>query len=465
MPSIISSGIGSGLDIAAIVQQLVAAEGQPVNKRITLQESRAQAKLSAYGSLKSTLAELRDKLEIMKNLDKFLSRKASSGNEELFTVSAGSNAFAASYSIEVVNLAQAQKLTSGAFADSDTAVGTGTLTLSIGSATVDIEITDENNTLAGIRDSINSASNNPGVAATIVNADSGSYLILTSESTGAEQTMTITQAGGDGGLAALQYDTGAGLTSLTESVAPQDALIRIDGFDVGSSTNTFSGAVQGVTINILQSSDGETDSLIVENDEEATKALIADFVKSYNALVTMFDKLTDFDQEIEVAAPLLGDATVRGIRDQIRRELSEAVTDPDAAFNVLRDVGIEVRLDGQMEINDTELSAALGTNFAKLGQLFANTDGYAVRLFDLTDSFLATDGIIETRTKGLQQKIEGYGGDREALNERLASLETRLFRQFNALDSLLAQLSSTSNFLTQQLNNLPGVTRPGSNNR
>jgi hypothetical protein len=131
--------------------------------------------------------------------------------------------------------------------------------------------------------------------------------------------------------------------------------------------------VQGVTINILQSSDGETDSLNVENDQEATKTLIADFVKSYNALVTMFDKLTAFNQEIEVAAPLLGDATVRGIRDQIRRELSEAVTDPNAAFNVLRDVGIEVKLDGQMQINDTELSAALGSDFAKLGQLFALT--------------------------------------------------------------------------------------------
>jgi flagellar hook-associated protein 2 len=118
-----------------------------------------------------------------------------------------------------------------------------------------------------------------------------------------------------------------------------------------------------------------------------------------------------------------------------------------------------------MQINDTVLSAALGSDFAKLGQLFANADGYAVRLFDLTDNFLKSDGIIETRTKGLKEKIEGYSGDRDALNERLASLETRLYRQFNALDSLLAQLSSTSNFLTQQLNNLPGVTRPGSNNR
>ncbi len=463
MASIVSSGIGSGLDIASIVQQLVAAEGQPVNERITLQESRAQAKLSSYGSLKSALADLRDKLDVMKNLDQFLSRKASSGNEDIFTVSAGTSALPASYSVEVVQLAQAQKLTSGAFADSDAVVGTGTLTLTIGTATADIEITTENNTLAGIRDSINSASDNPGVAATIVNAASGSYLILTAEKTGEAQAMTITQAGGDGGLSALQYDPVGGMTSLTESIAAQDALIRIDGFDVISESNTIISAVDGVTIDILQTSGGIPDSLTIENDADATRDLIAGFVESYNALVEMFDQLTDFNAESALAAPLLGDATVRGIRDQIRRELSEAVTDIDAPFSVLRDVGIEIQLDGKMEINDDELSAILSSDFVKLGQLFSNSDGYAVRLFDLTDNFLATEGILETRTKGLTERIEGFGDDREALNERLALLETRLFRQFNALDSLLAQLTSTSNFLTQQLDNLPGVSIPGNN--
>ena len=179
MPSIISTGIGSGLDIAGIVQSLVAAEGQPVESRLGQQEIRAQAKLSAFGSLKSALSDVRDKLDIMQSLDKFLSRKASSSNDAVFTVSAGTDALPASYSLDVLQLAQAHKLTSGAFVDSDTAVGTGTLTVGLGGTTMDIEITSENNTLAGIRDEINASTENPGVAATIVNADSGSYLILT----------------------------------------------------------------------------------------------------------------------------------------------------------------------------------------------------------------------------------------------------------------------------------------------
>ena len=92
---------------------------------------------------------------------------------------------------------------------------------------------------------------------------------------------------------------------------------------------------------------------------------------------------------------------------------------------------------------------------------FSATDGFAVRLYDLTDNFLSDEGIVESRTAGLQSQIDDLGDQREALNERLVALETRLLRQFNALDSLLAQLSSTSNFLAQQLTNLPGVERSG----
>jgi len=460
MPSIISNGIGSGLDISGIVQQLVAAEGQPVASRLALKEAQAQAKLSAFGSLKASLADFRDKLDVMKNLDKFLSRKAVSGDEEKFTVSVDSQALPSSYAVEVVQLAQAQKLTSGAFADSDAVVGTGTLTIQIGVEGVALDINAENNTLAGIRDAINDSLDNPGVAATIVNADSGSYLILTSESTGAANTIRVTQSGGDGGLAALEYDPPTS-AALTESISAQDGLIRIDGFDVASENNTFSGAVQGVTITAVDTTAGGTESLAVENDDDAVRDLVNDFVASYNALIDTFDQLTDYDPEGGSAGPLLGDATVRGIRDQIRRELSVAVEDINGPFSALSDVGIDVQLDGKLAVNDEDLSTVLANDFSKFGQLFANSDGFAVRLHSLADGFLESGGILEARTDGLTANIERIGEDGDALNERLASLETRLLRQFNALDSLLGQLSTTSNFLSTQLNSLPGFTAPG----
>lgn len=462
MASIISSGIGSGLDIAGIVQSLVAAEGDPVETRLSQQEFRAQTKLSAFGSLKSALADVRDQLATLKDPAKFLVRKAVSSNASVFTATTTTTALPASYSLEVLALAQSQKLTSGAFTDSDAVVGTGTLTIGVGATTIDLEITEDNNTLSGIRDAINAAVDNPGVAATIVNADSGSYLILTGEQSGSANSITVTQAGGDGGLAALEYDPGNGLAALTESQAPQDARIQIDGFDVVSSTNTFVGAVQGVSITVDSLTEGTAETLTIENDNAAVKTIVNDFVEAYNALIENLETLTAFNTETELAGPLLGDATVRSIRDQLRRELSTAVNDSTLPFGTLSEVGIEVQLDGKLSVDESRLDTTLNTEFSKFGQLFAIDEGFGTRLFNLTDGFLDTDGIIETRTQGLNTQIDGIADERESLNERLASLETRLLRQFNALDSLLAQLSSTSNFLSQQLANLPGVDRPDS---
>ena len=116
-----------------------------------------------------------------------------------------------------------------------------------------------------------------------------------------------------------------------------------------------------------------------------------------------------------------------------------------------------------LAIDEEKLANVLAADFTDLGQLFASTDGFAVRLHDLADGFLKSDGIIEARTLGLTETIEQFTEDRDALNDRLVLLETRLLRQFNALDSLLGQLSTTSNFLNQQLNSLPGFTPPESN--
>lgn len=461
MASIVSTGIGSGLDVAGLVQQLVAAEAQPVESRLGQQEAKAQSKLSAFGSLKAALSDFRDALDGMRELDSFLARRAQTGDEELFTARVDGSAAPASYAVEIAQLASSQKLTSGAFTDADTVVGTGTLLISVGGEGFGIAIDETNNTLAGIRDAINEAIDNTGVAATIVNADSGSYLIFSGERTGVQNAITVNQTGGDGGLAALAYDPGAGLNALTETIAAQDALIRIDGLEVASSENVIAGAVQGVTIDLLAADPGQQYELLISNDEETARATLTSFVDGYNELLATVDRVTAFDAELDQSGPLLGDSTVRSIREEVRRELSTPVLDLDATFSTLSEIGIELQVDGTLKIVDENLSPILAQDFSKLGQLFTASDGVAVRLFDRVDGYLASDGLLELRTDGLNAQIESIGEQREASNERLAALESRLLRQFNALDSLLGELANTSNFLAQQLASLPGFTRSG----
>lgn len=459
---ITSTGIGSGLDIQGMVQQLVAAEGQPAEARIARQEARTQAKLSAFGTLKSSLAKFRDSLETMKDLAQFLARKATSSNEESFTVAADSAAVPALYSVEVVELAQAQKLSSAAFEDAEAVVGTGTLTIGLGNSTFNVEIDEAGNTLGSIRDAINAAGDNPGVAATLVNADSGTYLLLGSQDTGSDRTITVTQDGGDGGLASIAYDPENGPAALTEVTPASDAHVRIDGLDIFSDSNTVAGAIDGVTVSLVAAAPGETAELRVENDAAAVRDTVGGFVDAYNDLVETFDRLTAFDPESQTAAALQGEATIRGVREQIRREFSNAVDALNLPFGTLSEVGIETELDGKLAVDDARISEVIDDNFTALGQLFAHPDeGYATRLFDIVDGLLDTDGLIEARTAGLNDRVDRYNEQREALGERLGALETRLLRQFNALDTLVGQLSATSNFLAQQLANLPKIGSSG----
>ena len=270
----------------------------------------------------------------------------------------------------------------------------------------------------------------------------------------------MTQAGGDGGLAALEYDPGNGLNALTETSAAADSLVRIDGFDIVGDTNTVTGAIDGVTIDLLAEAPGAPEALLVENDNAAVRESLDKFVETYNSLVDSLDELTAFNADAEIAGPLLGDSTVRSIRDQIRREMSSVVNNPALAFSTLREIGIETQLDGKLSVVDTELDTVLADDFEQLGQFFASSDGYGVRLFDLLENFLDTDGVIEVRTEGLNSTIEDIGKQREALFERLGDFEQRLLRQFNALDALVGQLTNVSNFLTQQLAALPTVSAP-----
>ena len=102
---------------------------------------------------------------------------------------------------------------------------------------------------------------------------------------------------------------------------------------------------------------------------------------------------------------------------------------------------------------------AFTASFDAIGELFGSEDnGVAVKLDRLLDPYLSSQGVFDSRADSLKSSIEAINDRRELLNQRLAALQTRYTKQFNALDSLLAQLQGTSNFLAQQLGNLPGST-------
>ncbi len=446
-----ATGLGSGLDVKGLVEQLVTAERKPVSSRLNLQEARANAELSAIGSFKSALSSFQDSLEALSELEKFQKRTVSVSDDTAITATADSKAVPGRYKVEVTSLASRHKLASGAFTDASTVVGDGTLSITVNGTTSNIIIPPTANTLADIRDAINNADDNPGVLATIVNASDGAHLILGSSETGAANAISVSTTGGDGGLAQLVYDPLSGTNPLTELEAATDATAIIDGFTVSASGNQLVNVVEGVTIDLLTAAPGTTIDLTVDLDQNAAKAAVGSFVNAYNALMDTIAQVTSYNTETGEAAPLLGDSVVRGIKDSLRRELGSAFDIAGANFRTLADIGITTKPDGQLELDETKLTDALLDDFDGVGELFASSTGITVSLKSQLENALGSTGPIETRETRLKDRLEVLGKQRERLDARMERVRKRLLDQFNAMDRLVSTLQNTSNFLSQQL--------------
>lgn len=455
MPTLQLPGVGSGLDINSLVTQLMAVERAPVEQRIARKETRIDMQLSALGTLKGALAGLQTSLDSLRTAADFQVRKATSSNEQRFTASASSDAAAGTYAIEVVRLATAQKLVSEPFgAGSSAVVGTGTLTITVGAESFDVTVDAESNTLAGIRDAINSAADNTGVQATIISTTMGSRLVLTAKETGAANTLRVTQAGGDGGLAQLVYDP-PNASTFAELEAAADAHIRIEGFDYEAASNVITDAIDGITLHLLEAEEGTTLSLTVANDTSQALTRVKKFVTDYNTLAGTIANLRRYDASSREAGPLLGDAMLRSIESELRSMMSESVTTGTSPYQTLASIGITTGKDGRLEIDETALTEVLETEFDAVGALFGSADGVAARTCDYLDAVLAADAPMASRLASLQSSKKRIATEKTDLERRMEAVEARYRAQFGALDRLLAGLQSTASYLSQQLGNLP----------
>jgi flagellar hook-associated protein 2 len=444
-----ASGLGSGLDIKALVDQLVAAERQAPNDRLNLAEARVNRQVSSIGKLRSALADFRDRLEALNDIDEFLGRKASVSVEDVLSVTADTDSATGTFEIEVATLAAGQKIGSQSFVDVAAPVGYGTLTISTGSATVAVEISDQANTLADIRDAIDAVSSDTGVEATIVTADDGARLVLTGAE-GSANGFSIVASGGDGGLAAFDYSVGTPGT-YTEIAAAADAVLTIDGFSVTSSGNVVADAIEGVTLNLLEADPGNPFSVTITSDDEKAKLSLTSFVAAYNVLSETIKAETSFNAKTGEGGALLGDSLIRRIQGTVRSAISEVSDDTSAAFRTLAEIGIATTSDGRLELDDGKLSEAIATDITGVGQLFSAEGSIGTKLLERVAAFIESDGFIESREDRLRDRLEDLGEARERLEQRLEAVRERFQRQFNAMDSLVAQLGTTSQFLAQQL--------------
>jgi flagellar hook-associated protein 2 len=435
--TISSPGIGSNLDVNSIVEKLMSVERRPLD-RLSSQQTSYQAELSAFGTLQGALSAFQTAIQGLSNRAQFLLHSATVSDSTVLGATAGTDATPGSYSVEVRELAQQQKLASAGFASTADTLGSGTISIQFGTydgtgntfrpnlakASQTITVPAGSNTLAGVRDAINAA--NVGVTATILNDGStnGNRLVLTSKDSGAANGMKITISDDDGnsadasGLSQLAFDPvsvpGSG-RNLSDVQTARDAVLVVDGITVTKPSNLVTDAIQGVTLSLMKPNAGSTVALTVATNSAAIKATVSGFVEAFTSVNKTIRDLTGYDPSTKRAGALQGDSSARSALSQIRRVLTQSIDSAGERLS-LSQIGVSFQRDGTLAVDDSRLQQAIDQDLEGVASLFAatarTTDGRIEFLGSLPEtqsgsyavsvSRLATSGsLVGTATPNL----------------------------------------------------------------
>lgn len=467
MAAISFTGIGSGLQVSEIVNAIVGAEKAPFESRLNRQAGAITTDISAIGALKGALESVADSISALADAENYQLRRAK-GADSFINLTSSKDTQLGNYSVKVDVLAQAHKLMSSAFTDTET-VGDGSLAISSGTDSFNITVA-ASDTLSDIRDAINDSTDNDSVTATIVTDDNGQHLILTSQETGVANAITIavtdTSDGNDTdnlGLSRLAYDPGLPVTNLTQVDAATDAQITIDGtLVVTNSTNEFKNVIDGVDITAKKMHDVDDDisQISFSANNSNIQAGLEKFVESYNELQKLSKALGRAGEG--GSGPLAGDSLLRGVMGKLRQELSASFDIGNGKTLSLSELGVRSDRYGVLTLETEDLQELIDSNVDGVEQFFVGTDvkdGFAASLKNLTSFYTDSDGIIQNRIDSKTNQLDRLDDDRLAFARKMDSLEARLFAQYNAMDLIVAGLNSTSSYLMAQLDNMPGVVK------
>ncbi|GAA0579103.1 flagellar filament capping protein FliD [Halomonas salifodinae] len=447
MAGISSLGIGSGLDLNGLLDQLRSAERKQLEP-LTRQVAQQEAKISAYGRLKSGVDKLQNAAAALNDSALYQKLSASVQGDGL-SASVSESASPGSYDIAVTSIATAGSLATtrvDSLEDSLTDAG-ATLDLDFGDGSTYSVSLEADSTLEGIRDTIN-ADADAGVDASIINDGSGHRLVLSSRDTGA-----------DAGITGMTFNGLSAGVTLGEDAATarlgKDAELDINGITITSATNTVEEAIQGVTLTLSPEAEGNTLSLTVSQDKEAAKEAVTKWVSAYNQLQSTIGRMIKPGTDDTSAGELIGDSTVRTLESRMVRDLTSSV--PGGDFSLLSELGISLNEKGRLEIDDETLDAAIADSPQGVADFFAGDSEEAgmAGVFNATlEQALDDKGMIGNAIEGAESRVD-------SLKERFTRMETSIERtieryrkQFAALDGMIAQMNQTTNYLTQQFDAL-----------
>ncbi len=342
---------GQGFNVQTMVSQVLDSErGQETQWKS--EQTTLQGQSTALNQLESQIATLYTDANNLSDFSGVMASKtASSSQPGVVVATATSAAATASHILQVQSLASTGAAYSSSIAANAT-LDPGTFTVTLGSNTQTVDIGTSNTSLAAIASAVNNLQ--MGVTANVQEDSSGSRLTFASNTPGSAGSITI-----QGGTTQLSFQT----------IAGQNALVNIDGVPYQSDSNTISGALPGVTLNLASAAPGTDVTLSVSPDASSVASALNTFVTDYNSIISSINSQFTYNASTSSSGALSGDSSVRIVQDALLSLTSFSMSG-NGNVDSLQSLGISMNDDGTLSVDSSALNTVLTSNFSNLANFF-----------------------------------------------------------------------------------------------
>ncbi|GAB7259921.1 flagellar filament capping protein FliD [Dickeya ananatis] len=259
------------------------------------------------------------------------------------------------------------------------------------------------------------------------------------------------------------------LGNFTEQVAAKDASFTLNGMSVTSQSNTVTTAITGVTLNLKAASatGSSAESLSISSDVTNTQQAIQNWVTAYNNVLDTISTQTNYTAPTAAEqssgsqsasnGALVGDSTVRTIQRQLQNLMTNLQSN-SGGLHTMADLGItqDPTNNGKLLVDNTKLTNTLKTSAGSVTTFFTgdgSTTGFATQAGNyLSQTLDSSDGLMQSAQAGIKTSQATVTKQLASIQDSIDATMNRYKTQFTQLNTLLAKLSSTSSYLTQQFN-------------
>lgn len=416
--TIFISGTTSGLNTSALIEAAVAQKTYKADQ-IDIQIEDNTALKGAYDELQSLSQAVQSSLEALSGSTSLLDEGTSvfgalapyattsdgSDSTAIASITVDNNADIGSYDIEVLQEAQAMKVRGSSYADPAAALGyTGTFDLGLAggsTATINVSATD---TLQDVASAINDEAATTGVNASVLKVSETEYqLVLTGQET--NKAIEVTNVTGDDVMNQTGVTDGVGGFN-NIILNAREAQIEVDGVLITRDDNLFDDVLAGVNITVNNAAPGTIITLGVDNDAQAVKDAIVNFIESYNALRDFITQNEQVDSSGNVSedALLFGDNLVSQLSFDTGDIVGADYSANSAVIATIRDLGITLDDQNNLVISDeTALDNMLLNNYDDIQAFFASnatSDNAQFRMVTNNSQFASQDIVFDITTDG-----------------------------------------------------------------